>query len=259
MRTFKLRLYLTFLILILLAGCKATRVLPNNTPVKNFKIKELKKSISSSSSNLKLFRSRLKVIYDDGLRAQQLVVNLRMKKDESIWLSATMLIPIAKLLIKPNSMAFYEKFQKTSYEGELKFLNDYFGIDFEYKNLERLFLGKAIIDINKDNWDQIKNPNFYVISSTNKSSPIRPILFYDPTTFMLKEQRLFFTKKNRFISILYDDFQSIDGELAPSKMTISFSDELISREITIEYTRTEIPDNLTFPFNIPEGYKKIRL
>ena len=42
-------------------------------------------------------------------------------------------------------------------------------------------------------------------------------------------------------------------------MTISFSDELISREITIEYTRTEIPDNLTFPFNIPEGYKKIRL
>ena len=162
MRIINLKTYFILLAVITFTGCKVTRVLPNNTPIKNFKIKELQKAISSSRSNLKLFRSRLKVTYDDGKRAQELVVNLRMKENEAIWLSATMLIPIAKLLIKPNDIAFYEKFQKTSYQGKLEFINDFFGVEFNYKNLERLFLGRAIIDINKHNWNRIKNPNFYV-------------------------------------------------------------------------------------------------
>lgn len=259
MRIINLKTYFILLAVITFTGCKVTRVLPNNTPIKNFKIKELQKAISTSRSNLKLFRSRLKVIYDDGKRAQELVVNLRMKENEAIWLSATMLIPIAKLLIKPNDIAFYEKFQKTSYQGKLEFINDFFGVEFNYKNLERLFLGRAIIDVNKHNWNRIKNPNFYVISPTNKTSLIQPILFYDPTTFMLKEQRLFLTKNRRFISIIYDDFQSIEEKLVPSKMIISFSDDLIRRKIIIEYTRPEIPGNLTFPFKIPQGYKKINL
>tara|TARA_A100001011_G_C14321575_1_gene851005 strand:+ start:1910 stop:2689 length:780 start_codon:yes stop_codon:yes gene_type:complete len=259
MKIINLKVYSILLVLMIFTACKVTKVLPNNTPVKNFKIKELQKAINSSRSNLKLFRSRLKVTYDDGKRAQELVVNLRMKENEAIWLSATMLIPIAKLLIKPNDIAFYEKFQKTSYQGKLEFINDFFGVDFNYKNLERLFLGRATIDVNKQNWNRIKNPNFYVISLTNKTSLIQPILFYNPTTFMLKEQRLFFTKKKRFISIIYDDFQSIEDNLVPSKMTISFSDDIIRRKIIIEYTRPEVPGNLTFPFKIPQGYKKINL
>ncbi len=259
MRFINIKVYFAILVITTLTACKVTKVLPNNTPVKNFKIKELKKAINSSGSNLKLFRSRLKVIYDDGKRAQELVVNLRMKENEAIWLSATMLIPIAKLLIKPNEIAFYEKFQKTSYQGKLELINDFFGVDFNYKNLERLFLGRAIIDLNKQNWNRIKNPNFYVMSLTNKTSLIQPILFYDPTTFMLKEQRLFLTKNKRFITIIYDDFQSIEGKLVPSKMIISTSDDIIRKKIIIEYTRPEIPGNLTFPFKIPQGYKKINL
>jgi len=259
MKIINLKVYFILLVLMTFTACKVTKVLPNNTPVKNFKIKELQKAINSSRSNLKLFRSRLKVTYDDGKRAQELVVNLRMKENEAIWLSATMLIPIAKLLIKPNDIAFYEKFQKTSYQGKLEFINDFFGVDFNYKNLERLFLGRATIDVNKQNWNRIKNPNFYVISLTNKTSSIQPILFYNPTTFMLKEQRLFFTKKKRLISIIYDDFQSVEDNLVPSKMTISFSDDIIRRKIIIEYTRPEVPGNLTFPFKIPQGYKKINL
>ena len=56
---------------------------------------------------------------------------------------------------------------------------------------------------------------------------------------------------------MYDDFQSVDGELVPSKIEISFSNEKIRRKLTIEYTRSEIPANLTFPFKIPTDYKKI--
>ena len=259
MRVIHFRSIIILFSLIVFTGCKLTKVLPSNTPVENFRMKELKKAIKSSSSNFKLFRSRLKVVYNDGSRQQQLIVNLRMKENEAIWLSATMLIPIAKLLIEPENISFYEKFQKTSYQGDLNFLNNYSGTDFNYKNIERLFLGKSIIDLNKANLTQIKNPRFYVISVKNKKDVIQPILFYDPTTFMLKEQRLFITKNNSFISIMYDDFQSVDGELVPSKIEISFSNEKIRRKLTIEYTRSEIPANLTFPFKIPADYKKIIL
>ena len=106
-------------------SCKSIKVLPNKAPIKNIKTKELTKVLYSSSPKLSLLRSRLKVSFDDGKRSQQLIVNLRMEKDEAVWLSATMLIPIAKILITPNKISFYEKFQKNSYEGDFSFIKKY--------------------------------------------------------------------------------------------------------------------------------------
>ena len=55
----------------------------------------------------------LKDDYDDGKKKEQIIVQLRIKSDEIIWLSATMLVPVAKAVILPEKIIFYEKFQKT--------------------------------------------------------------------------------------------------------------------------------------------------
>ena len=40
-----------------------------------------------------------------------------MEKDKSIWMSGNMLVPIAKILITPKKVSFYEKFQRTFLKG----------------------------------------------------------------------------------------------------------------------------------------------
>jgi len=242
---------------LILSGCKSLRVLPNKGPLKNIKIKELTKALSSSEPKLSLLRSRIKVKFDDGNRVQPLVVNLRMEKDKAIWLSAKMIIPIAKLLITPEKVLFYEKFQKKSFEGDLTFLKDYLGINFSYKNIENLLIGKSVIDIKKGKWELIQNPKFYVISPRNIDKQLRPIFFFDPSTFMIKEQRFIFKSSKKSLIVYYDDFQKIEGKMVPSKITIFLNHNGKNIEITLEYSRAEIPNNLTFPFKIPSEYSPI--
>ena len=114
------------LLITFFADCKSPAVLPSKKPIKDLPIKELTKAIAKNGIQFKKFRSRVKTTYDDGKRSQQLIINLRMEKDKSIWLSASMLVPIAKILITQKKVAFYEKFQKTFFEGDVSFINNQF-------------------------------------------------------------------------------------------------------------------------------------
>ena len=94
-------------------SCKSITVLPTNKPISNVNINGLIEKINTNSLNFKNFKSRIRVRYDDGKKKEQIIVQLRIKSDEIIWLSATMLVPVAKAVILPEKIIFYEKFQKT--------------------------------------------------------------------------------------------------------------------------------------------------
>ena len=102
-----------FILALIFTGFKSLSVLPTKTPVKNANLEALAARIKNSYPKIDKVRSRIRATYDDGKRKQQVIVQLRMENKKTIWLSATMLIPIAKMLITPEEVSFYEKFQKT--------------------------------------------------------------------------------------------------------------------------------------------------
>ena len=87
--------------LMVVASCKSPVLPPSRVPMKNIETNELANSIAKNQLDYKKFRTRLKTIYDNGKRKQQIIINLRMEKSKSIWMSANMIVPIAKLLITP--------------------------------------------------------------------------------------------------------------------------------------------------------------
>ena len=111
------------LLLALMTGCKSVRVLPNRAPVKRVELKALTAEILKAEENISTFRARIKAEYNDQKRKQSVNVNFRLEANKTFWMSANMLIPIAKVLITPEEVQFYEKFQKTYYRGEIAFIN----------------------------------------------------------------------------------------------------------------------------------------
>ena len=109
---------------MVVASCKSPVLPPSRVPMKNIETNELANSIAKNQLDYKKFRTRVKTIYDNGKRKQQIIINLRMEKSKSIWMSANMIVPIAKLLITPEKVSFYEKFQKTFFEGDVSFINE---------------------------------------------------------------------------------------------------------------------------------------
>ena len=145
--------------ILVFAACKSPVVPSSRTPIKDIEIKELTKSIAKNQLDYKKFRSRVKTTYDNGKRKQQIIINLRLEKSKSIWMSATMIVPIAKLLVTPERVSFYEKFEKTFFEGDVSFINQQFETSFEFKDLQNLLMGLPLININRVVWKAFRIPN----------------------------------------------------------------------------------------------------
>ena len=247
-----------FIAFFMFNGCKSVAILPSKTPVGNIKIKELGKEISRTKLNYKNLRSRIKVQYDNGKRKQQIILNLRMIDKKAIWMSATMLIPIGKLLMTPDKISFYEKFQKTFYEGQTSFINQFFDIAVDFDDVQNILIGFPISNITDSKWKRISHPKYYVLSSSDNSIDLRPTLFFDPNSFLLVEQRFFIRALNRTMTIKYNYYQKVEGENIPRgiEFLIPFDDGV--RRLVLEYTKVEFPEELNLPYNIPEGYKLIK-
>lgn len=243
---------------ILFSGCKTVAVLPTKTPLKNPNLEALVSRIKSNYPRVNKLRSRIKATYDNGKREQQVIIQFRMENKKKLWLSATMLIPIAKLMITPNQVYFYEKFQKSYFQGGFDLINKPFGTNFRYSDVENIFLGKPILDPGYGRWKQISNPQYYILIPQGKRAGLKPTLFFDPVSFLLKEQRVIIPQNNYSITIKYLQHLRIEGKSVPSLIEIILFDGNERQALKLEFTRTYLTEEINFPFEIPKGYSKIR-
>lgn len=257
MKTYFKTILLFLTTVIVLTGCKTVAVLPTKTPVKNVNLESLASKIRSTYPKVNKVRSRIKATYDNGKREQQVIVQYRMESKKKLWLSATMIIPIAKLFITPNEVSFYEKFQKTYFQGNFDLINAPFNTSFGYTDIENLFLGKPFLDPSEGRWKQISNPQYYILIPQGKRTGLKPTLFFDPVTFLLKEQRFMIPGSGYNLTIKYLRHLRVEGKSLPNLIEITLFDGTQSQRLELEFTRTDLTDQLSFPFEIPQGYSKI--
>ena len=240
-----------------LSACKSVAVLPTNTPVKNVDVNALASKIKGNYPKVNRLRSRIRAVYDDGKRQQQIIVQLRMEAQKTVWMSASMVIPIAKLMVTKQGVSFYEKFQKTYFQGNFDLINAPFNTSFGYTDIENLFLGKPFLDPSEGRWKQISNPQYYILIPQGKRTGLKPTLFFDPVTFLLKEQRFMIPGSGYNLTIKYLRHLRVEGKSLPNLIEITLFDGTQSQRLELEFTRTDLTDQLSFPFEIPQGYSKI--
>ena len=244
---------------LLFAACKSLAIPSSRTPIKDIETRELTKSITRNQLDYKKFRSRVKTTYDNGKRKQQIIINLRIEKAKSIWMSANMIVPIAKLLVTPERVSFYEKFQKTFFEGDVSFINQQFDTRFEFNDLQNLLMGIPLTNITRGRWETISHPKYYILTPKSNKIRFRPTFFFDPSNFLLLEQRFMVPGTQRSLTIKYLNHQKLEGEFVPGEVQISLFDGSELTRIKLEYTRPDFPDRLSIPFNIPAGYEPIEM
>jgi hypothetical protein len=242
---------------VLFISCKTVAILPTKTPVKKVDVNALASKVKSNYPKANKLRARIRAIYDDGKRKQQVIIQMRMEREETVWLSASMVIPIAKLLVTKEGVSFYEKFQKNYFKGDFELINAPFNTSFSYDDIENLLLGKPFVDPSEGRWKQIANPQYYILIPQGKKGGLQPTLFFDPVTFLLKEQRILVPGSLQNITVRYTNHQRIQGDYFPQQIEVIIVDGAQRYQLDLEYTRTDLPSALSFPFEIPEGYKPI--
>src|SRR5690606_33664295 len=109
MRLYKLIFFL--LILGLSVGCRSTKTLTSDAVIdKSMNAKQVIRENAKQDVRFKTMQAKVRFDYMEGEKSMSQTVTLRMEKDKAIWLNAGVAgISLARLLITPDSVKFYEK------------------------------------------------------------------------------------------------------------------------------------------------------
>ena len=244
------------LLFLLLHGCSVKKNISSDAPIKDIEIAEIIKNSRKEEFKFKNLRNRVKVEFDNGRLTQNVNLNLRALEDEILWISASMIVPIAKILMSNERFIFYEKFQKTFIDQDLSKVLRLTGYKEPVKLLQDLLFGKPIVNMNKANWERIDNSIYYVLQS---SKIIQTTIFINPKTFMLDQQRIFIPILSSLVTVNYRNYKNIDGRTVPNEILISYIKGSRVIKINLEYSQFDFPENLNFPMEIPSDYKRLNL
>ena len=246
-----IKLFIVFVFLFIQA-CSINKEISSSVPLDTIETSEIIKNTQRAEVKFNNLRNRVKVDYNDGKSIQTVILSLRASQNENLWISASMIVPIAKVFITNERIVFYEKFQKTYINQEIDKIMRAAGIKRPVELLQNLLFGRPLSDITKGDWDRIENSNYYVIQS---KSGIQNTVFINPESFQLQQQRVYLPLISSLLTIDYGNFKRIDENLVPTSVRITSmrGSDVIS--INLEYSQYDFPDNLTFPMDIPEGYK----
>ncbi len=249
-----------FIFLVLLSGCKTAwkgTSFRNTSALETIAIKE---KHAENFSQFNTLETRLKVRYEDKNQLQNLTVNLRIQKDSIIWLNATVLgIPMARAMIMPGRVSYYEKLNKTYFDGDFALLGKLLGTDLDFYQFQSLLLGESVFGLNTNKFDSDIRKGMYRLQSNTVSDLFQAVLLIRPDNFKLAEQQVLQPQEGRFFRAQYLSYQTVSGQVFPQIMTWTALGNQEKITIDIEWKEVETNLVLNLPFKIPSGYSEINL
>ncbi len=248
------------LLLFVVTSCKTAK---NTTGTNNVAILSTNRIISNHYTNnfhQQTVSANLKAKFNDHKTSATVSIKLRLEKDKTIWMSATKLgFPIAKVKITPNRVVYYEKLQRTYFDGDFSLLSKWLGTELDYEKVQNILLGQAVLNLKKGKYNSKIDNNLYELSPKKDNELFGILFFMNPDNFKLNKQEISHPEKQQLLSVSYPNYSLIKGEQFPEEIDITATDNKNLTTINIEYRSVEFNNELTFPFSIPSGYKEIIL
>jgi len=247
---------------ILLISCKSVKTVSgSNTADLSVSTSSIIASHQAASATFKTLASRALVVYKDEKKEQSITVSLRMEKDNIIWIKAAILgVTIAKVLITPEKVSYYETLGNTYFEGDYKLISDFLGTELNFSKAQAILLGQSIFDLNQKKYvSSVKNKKYH-ISPKLMPTGFPHQLILNPDTYKVYHTLIEQPKEARRFELTYGPYQEIEGSYYPTVATIiSKENKERQSQVSIKYKKIDINAVANFPFKIPEGYKKIEL
>lgn len=250
--------YFAFIILILVVGCKTKQAA--STDVDELSAASAKKIIDKHYANTLEFSTlyiKANAKYSDQKQNQNVTADIRIKKDEQILVSIRFLgITMAKALITPTTVSYYEKIKGTYYEGDFTSLSKWLGTDLNFEKVQNLLVGEALDNLEKGKYKESVVDQLYRLDD-QKVSNLKQSYFFDADKYLLQKEQITQTTENVMIQVVYSDHKTFDQGTIPSTVEINTIQAKGKTDINLNYNSISFNEELSFPYSIPDGYKKV--
>ncbi len=162
---------------------------------------------------------------------------------------------MAKALITPDKVQYYEKINGTYFEGNYLALSEWLGTDLDFNKIQNLLIGQPIDDLTKESFTMLLVDKNYQLST--KDNKNEKHFLFDSDHFLLKKQEITQAEKDRTFEVNYPDFQDLTNAILPASLLINAVQAKGRTQISIDYNSVTFNEELSFPYSVPEGYERI--
>lgn len=255
--------YISILVLsIAVISCKSKAVAVQGNTSQTIVEKEDKKVIEKHYDNKLDFSTlyiKASAKYVDEKQSQNVTAEIRIEKDKQILISVRFLgITMAKALITPDAVSYYEKINSTYYEGDFTSLSKWLGTDLDYTKVQNLLVGEAFDDLRKGKYTQTIVENLFRLDE-EKDANLKKTFFLDGEKYLIQKEEISQPSENRTLQIAYSDSKTFDQGILPTSIEINAVQPKGKTSINLNYNNISFNEQLTFPYSVPSGYKKMTI
>ena len=245
-------------LIVFLIGCKPKQTVATAAANENTEVSKVINGHYKNQHDFTTLNIRANAKYEDEKQSHSMNADIRIKKDEIIWINIKFLgIPMAKAMITPTKVSYYEKINNTYFEGDFSMLSNWLGTDLDFNKVQNLFLGKAIDDLTKDRWiSEVVDKMFKLSSPTDVD--VSQEFYFEGANYLLKKETIVQASKNRNLEIHYPSFKEDKGMFLPNEINIK-AEQKDQVSIDIVFKHTTFDENLSYPYSIPNGYSKVEI
>jgi len=249
------RILYVFTALILVFGCKSKKEITKAAvpSEKTFS----KMEVLNAARDKQLYFNTLSMKAKAGLsidnRRHDVSMSVRMKKDEAIWVSVTVIagIEVARALITPDSIKILNRIESTYTKKPFSFIHQYTNEQLNFKTLQTLLIGST-------------DPAF-ISGDTNVSlesgKPVLSGLLNGLTySFILNENNKIVQTSlkdegaGQQLTAKYSDFYALGDQIMPYTVNISSAAGSDKAAVNLNYSQVTIDETLDFPFSVPKRF-----
>lgn len=248
--------YISFVFVLLLFSCKSKAVLAEG----NANEKASAEKIIASHYNNKIDFSTLyiksNVKYKDDKQSISVTAEIRIKKDEKILVSVRFLgFTVAKALITPTSVQYYEKTGGNYFEGDYAGISEWLGSDLDFNKLQNMFIGKALDNLSNSKYNVSIEDKLYKLEDTSDKKNSKNF-YFESENFLLKREQINQPQQERALQISYPDYKKYPEMILPLSIAINATQRKGKTNIDVEYKSITFNEDLSFPYSVPEGYER---
>jgi hypothetical protein len=244
---------------ITMVSCKSKAVLAEGKANDSIAAKSIiEKHYEQNNLQFNTLSIKANAKYEDDKQKQNVAAEIRIKKDEKILVIVRFLgVAMAKALITPNEVQYYERINGTYFEGDFQTLSKWLGTELNFSKIQNMLLGKPIDNLVKNTYKEEIVDNLYQLFI--QENTIDKKFYFESERFLLKKQEITQPTLQRNLEVNYPSFQTVSKLIFPSNLSIKATTEKTNTAIDVDYKSITINDDVPFSYSVPSGYEKIKI
>jgi|TARA_B110000261_G_scaffold34631_1_gene40121 hypothetical protein len=254
-----------FFLILIVASCKPLQNTNSVVEFEKFNSKQLVRKVTKAKSKFKTYQAKVKLRLNNNGKNKSYGLNVRIQKNEAIWLSST--AGIVRALLTKDSIYYYNKLEKNYLVSDYKNIENIIGLSLTYNMLQNLLLSEPITDIKNSLFNnEMSAQNLSYIFNWSLTDEVYKKLnfenfegIYKVNANNFKLDLCSFKVSNidnsfSIYEIRYSDFIKLKNQNFTSKIRIDINE---INQINIDLKSINLNKKFKLPFRVPKNYKKI--